>query len=132
MHADAGDAQIFAARHIAIEASRVGDGDAEFVLLQPGDDIRTGLRLHVGIHPKRNLARSFSVLRPGNRGALGFGFALQVEHQRYPPASARSISVGGLADTREHNAGGRTFIDVNDALEFAAADHVKAGAHPSK
>ena len=125
MHVDAGDLDARQLCRAGIDRAGARERNAELVLGLAGRDLGVGAGIDVGIDADRN-PRGLAGLdrEPRQQFELGLGFDVDAEDV----GGQRGAQLGlGLADAGEQdllrrNAGGQR------ALQFAAGDHVGAGA----
>ena len=99
--------------------------DAEFVVSQPGGNIRVGLGVNVWIHANRD-RRGFAHGTGDFRQDLEFRFGFDIEavdtHFQSPAHFARLFAYAAKHDF------GWVATCQNDTFQLALADDVKAGA----
>ena len=128
VHVDAAHVDRRQRRGAAVESRRVGEGDAELALLEPGRDVRMRLRVDVRID-----AEADRRARPGARGdarARRSSSRRRLDVEAEDAGAERRLHLAlGLADAREHDLA-RVAAGGEHARELAAGDDVEAAAEP--
>ena len=125
VHLHAAQADVFELGGAGVERGNFFDGDAKLVFVGAGGDFFVGFGVHVGVHADGD-GRDFLELAGDAVDALEFRFAFHVETVN-AFAQGEGDFVGGFAHAGEY-AFFRVPARGNGALDFAAADGVKATA----
>ena len=125
MHLQSAQPQIFQPAGAGVNAFDLFKRDAKFIFVGAGGDFRVRVRLDVRVHARGD-GRDFFQARGNAVDALQFRLALGVERVNVLPQRKFNF-VLGFANARE-DAPARVAARRDDALQFAAADDVEAGA----
>ena len=125
----ANDLETRAPVHLQADFSRVAEGDAELVGLEPGGNMRMAARVDVGVHPHRDPGA-----RPPRHGqrvdALQFSLRFGVDAANGQVDGVSELGVG-LADPGEHDLGGGEPGAESD-VDLTAGIGVSEGAEPAQ